>query len=142
MKKGWGNVTLSFLIIFSTRKVQFSTHFLKLELNFTAKMAVQALSTVAATSKSINQLNCRGPDSFLWTKNPLEPKNLQCQWLGTPNKFSLHSKNFKQFLSKQCTIRADVSFVLPRGSVFILAPYLSLHFFFPFLKCFYGPKWI
>uniref|UniRef100_M0ZXB6 ATP-dependent clp protease n=1 Tax=Solanum tuberosum TaxID=4113 RepID=M0ZXB6_SOLTU len=78
-------------------------------------MAVQALSTVAATSKSINQLNCRGPDSFLWTKNPLEPKNLQCQWLGTPIKFSLQSKNFKQFLSKQCTIRADVSFVLPRG---------------------------
>ncbi|KAL3362157.1 hypothetical protein AABB24_014829 [Solanum stoloniferum] len=78
-------------------------------------MAVQALSTVAATSKSINQLNCRGPDSFLWTKNPLEPKNPQCQWLGTPIKFSLQSKNFKQFLSKQCTIRANVSFVLPRG---------------------------
>lgn len=77
-------------------------------------MAVQALSTVPTTSKSINQLNYRGPTSSLWTKNALEPKNLQCQWLGTPINFSLQSKNFKQF-SKQCPIRATVAFIIPYG---------------------------
>ncbi|MCD7446967.1 ATP-dependent Clp protease ATP-binding subunit clpt2, chloroplastic [Datura stramonium] len=78
-------------------------------------MAVQALSTVAATSKGINQLNYRGPSSSVCTRSALEPKILQCQWLGTPIKYSLQSKNFKSLLSKHCPIRATVSFSLPYG---------------------------
>lgn len=78
-------------------------------------MAVQAVSTMAATSKSINQLNYGGPNSSLRTNNVLEPKYLQCQWLGTPIKFSLQSRIFKQFLSKDCPIRDTVAFVIPYG---------------------------
>ncbi|XP_059290234.1 ATP-dependent Clp protease ATP-binding subunit CLPT2, chloroplastic-like [Lycium ferocissimum] len=74
-------------------------------------MAVQPLSTIVTTSKGINHLNYRVP-----TKNTtLEAKHLQNQWLGTPIKYSLQSKNYKPFLTKHCPIKATLSFSLPYG---------------------------
>ncbi|PHU28382.1 Clp protease-related protein, chloroplastic [Capsicum chinense] len=72
-------------------------------------MAVQSPSTA---SKGINQLNYQKPNSPIFSKNSLEPKFLQCKWLGTPIKFPLHYKNFKP---NNSPIRATVSFSLPYG---------------------------